>query len=200
MNVEPKTPVGRAPGGGFVLGRGGVVTFCLILHIIYRDRRMLEFQDLYESYAPEVYRFSYWLTGDGAEAEDVTSETFVRAWTHFAAIRTETLKAYLLTIARNVYLGQLRKRRPHSRLEDSLPDPYPGPERLTEDRAELECVHRRLQALPEADRAAFILRAEHDLPYAEIARMLQLSITTVKVKVHRVRMKLLAARMGEEVF
>ena len=66
---------------------------------------MLNFKDLYESYAAEVYRFAIWLAGDSSEAEDITSETFIRAWAHNSEICTETLKAYLFTIARNIYLG-----------------------------------------------------------------------------------------------
>ena len=65
---------------------------------------MLNFRDMYDSYAAEVYRFALSLTGDSPEAEDITSETFVRAWSHISTIRTETLKAYLFTIARNFYL------------------------------------------------------------------------------------------------
>jgi RNA polymerase sigma-70 factor (ECF subfamily) len=64
---------------------------------------MLSFQELYESYATEVYRFAFWLAGDSSEAEDITSETFVRAWVNRSSIRTETLKAYLFTIARNAF-------------------------------------------------------------------------------------------------
>ena len=56
-----------------------------------------------------------------------------------------------------------------------------------------------LQALPEIDRAAFVLRVQHELPYAEIARVLGLSLTATKVKVHRVRKKLLATRIDKEV-
>lgn len=160
---------------------------------------MLDFQDLYESYAPEVYRFAFWLAGDRAEAEDITSETFIRAWVSHSSIRTETLKAYLLTIARNVYLEQRRKRKYQIALEDSHPDPHPGPDKLAESHAELENAQRILQALPETDRTAFILRVQHGLSYAEIARVLQLSTASAKVKVHRTRMKLLAARMSQEV-
>ncbi len=80
---------------------------------------MLEFNDLYQSYAHEIYRFAYWLAGNSVEAEDITSETFVRAWINFSSIRTETLKAYLLTIARNFYLEQLRKQRIQVKLEDT---------------------------------------------------------------------------------
>ena len=159
---------------------------------------MLSFHELYEAYAADVHRFAFWLAGDSAEADDVTSETFVRAWTHMGAIRTETLKGYLMTIAHNVYLGRLRKRRLQCDLEDVHMDPQPGPEKLAECQAELELARRVLQALPEADRAAFVLRVDHDLPYAEIARVLQLSVSAVKVKVHRARKKLLVARMRQQ--
>jgi RNA polymerase sigma-70 factor (ECF subfamily) len=160
---------------------------------------MLDFHDLYELYAPEVYRFAYWLAGNAVEAEDITSETFIRAWINFASIRTETFKAYLLQIARNIYLEYLRKHRSQIELEDIYPDPHPGPDKLVEDYAELEMVQRVLQARPEIDRAAFILRVQHDLPYAEIARVLQLSVAAAKVKVHRTRKELLIARMSKEV-
>ena len=160
---------------------------------------MLDFQGLYESYATEVYRFAFWLAGDSFEAEDITSETFVRAWVHNSTIRTETLKAYLFTITRNVYLEQRRKRRHEVALEDVHPDPAPGPDVLVESHLELRRVQSVLQTLPEIDRAAFVLRVQHELPYAEIARVLGLSLTTAKVKVHRVRKKLLTNFIDREV-
>ncbi len=159
---------------------------------------MLSFQDLYESYATEVYRFAFWLAGDSSEAEDVTSETFIRAWTNSSTIRTETLKAYLFTIARNVYLGRLRKRKREVALEDTCLDPAPGPDKLVESRLEIQRVHRVLQTLPEVDRAAFILRVQHELSYAEIARVLELSLSAAKVKVHRIRKKLLTTCVNRE--
>ena len=65
---------------------------------------MLDFEALYESYAPQVYRFAFWLAGNSPDAQDITSETFIRAWVNMSTIRTETLKAYLSTIARNLFL------------------------------------------------------------------------------------------------
>lgn len=160
---------------------------------------MLSFQDLYETYATDVYRFAHWLAGDGSEAEDITSETFIRAWARNATIRTETLKAYLFTIARNVYLQRQRKGRRQVELDDVYADPAPGPPSVVESRLELHRVRSVVRNLPEIDRAAFILRVQHDLPYAEIARVLGVSLTAAKVKVHRVRKKLLAIRSDEEV-
>lgn len=51
-----------------------------------------------------------------------------------------------------------------------------------------------LQQLPEADRAALLMRAQHELPYGEIAAALGLSLAAVKVKIHRARIKLAQLR------
>jgi RNA polymerase sigma-70 factor (ECF subfamily) len=160
---------------------------------------MLNFLDLYETYAAEVYRFALWLAGDRHDAEDITSETFIRAWLHNSTIRTETLKAYLFTIARNIYLNQRRKRKHQVLLDDVYPDPAPGPDKMAESQLELLSVRTFLHSLQEIDRAAFILRVQHELPYAEIARILGLSLTATKVKVHRARKKLLLTCVDKEV-
>ena len=160
---------------------------------------MLEFQELYESYAADVYRFAFWLAGESAVAEDITSETFVRAWSKRNGIRTETLKAYLFTIARNIYLAHLRRSGRHVELEDVHPDSAPAPDEVVERRLELQRVQQSLQRLPETDRTAFIMRVQHGLPYTEIARALEISLTAAKVKVHRARRRLLRDCIDTEV-
>jgi RNA polymerase sigma-70 factor (ECF subfamily) len=159
---------------------------------------MLTFQELYETYAADVYRFSLWLTGDAFEAEDITSDTFVRVWARNSTIRTETLKAYLFTIARNSFLERQRKGRRQVVLEETYIDPSPGPEMMLLARQELREVQLILWSLSEVDRSAFILRVQHELPYSEIARILDLSISAAKVKVHRVRRKLLLSSLDKE--
>jgi RNA polymerase sigma-70 factor (ECF subfamily) len=159
---------------------------------------MLSFQDLYEAYAKDVYRFALWMAGDRYEAEDICSETMVRAWARRSKIRTETLKAYLFTIARNIYLGKLRKRKRQLDLDEAYPDPAPGPEAVAEAHLKILRVRGILQTLPEIDRTAFVMRVQHELPYAEIARALGLSQTNAKVKVHRVRQRLLARFLDGE--
>ena len=161
---------------------------------------MINFQDLYESYATEVYRFTLWLAGDRIEAEDITSETFIRAWVNNSRIRTETLKAYLFTISRNIYLQHQRKKKRQVVLKDVHPDPAPGPDKLTESQLELQRVQRVLQTLPEIDRAAFVLRVQLELSYVEIARVLELSLSATKVKVYRVRKKLIAICIDKEAY
>lgn len=155
---------------------------------------MTDFHSLYQSYAPQVYRFALFLCGEPALADDITSETFVRAWTARGKIREATVKAYLFTIARNLYRDHLRREKRNTELEDSIPDSGPGLADRTEHKAELSAVMAALSQLPEADRAAVLMRAQEEMPYEEIAQVLNLPVTTVKVKVHRARLKLMQVR------
>lgn len=155
------------------------------------------FHELYEQYATDVHRFAYWLCGDSAESEDITSETFIRAWSSRDKIRTETIKAYLFTIARNYFLQQQRKNKRQVALSESLAEQSASPEQIAGDRAELDSLREDLLTLPEVDRSALILHAQHQLPYAEIARVLNISVANAKVKVYRARRKLLLLRSAE---
>ncbi len=157
---------------------------------------MTDFSALYQKYAPEVFRFALYLSGDKSEAEDITSETFVRVWASSVPIEMATVKGYLFTIARNLFLQGLRKKSRHVALPLELSDSRPNPHMQTEQKAELRAVLARLQKLPEIDRAALLLRTLDEMPYEEIARTLGISISSAKVKVHRARLKLEDTRDG----
>ncbi len=159
---------------------------------------MLKFEELYVAYSPDVYRFANWLSGNSNDAEDITSETFARVWINFNTIQTETLKAYLFTIARNIYFESLRRKKYHEPLSDSYPDPHSSIEKIIETQGELSRIRDMLLTIVEIDRSAFVMRVQYDLPYAEIARVLQLSESAVKVKVHRVRKRLFNAQSKKE--
>jgi RNA polymerase sigma-70 factor (ECF subfamily) len=148
------------------------------------------FGELYERYAPDVYRFSLYLSGQRAEAEDITSETFVRAWASAEPIRTATVRGYLFTIARNLFLQGIRKKSRQVSLDEDLRDPQASPYTQAEQKAELRAVLAQMQKLPEIDRAALLMRAFDEMPYEEIARSLGISLAAVKVKIHRARLAL----------
>jgi RNA polymerase sigma-70 factor (ECF subfamily) len=158
---------------------------------------MTDFSAFYKRYAPEVFRFALYLSGEASEAEDITSETFVRVWASPTRLEMRTVKSYLFTIARNLFLQGLRKRSRHVRLLPELPDSKPGLQAQMEQQAELRAVLERLQKLPEIDRAALLLRTLDELPYEEIARVLGISVTLAKVKVHRARVRLEEVRAGQ---
>jgi RNA polymerase sigma-70 factor (ECF subfamily) len=157
---------------------------------------MTDFHTLYEQHARDVYRFALYLSGCREDAEDITSETFMRVWNTAEPIRQATVRAYLLTIARHCYLKGLQRKSRHAELDEAAADPGRGPQHTAEQRSELERVLAALQRLPEVDRAALLLRAQDDLAYDEIARALGISLAAVKTKIHRARIKLMQARKG----
>lgn len=151
---------------------------------------MIGFSELYKKYAPDVYRFALYLSGERGEAEDITSETFVRAWASAEPIRMATVKGYLFAIARNLFLQGLRRKSRHVELDENLLDPQASPYAQAEQKAELGAVLAGLQRLPEIDRAALLMRAFDEMPYEEIARALGISLAAAKVKIHRARLAL----------
>ncbi len=155
------------------------------------------FSELWERHSKDVYRFALYLSGDPALAEDITAETFLRIWSSPAPVRLPTVKAYLLAIARNLYLHELRRAGRMRPLQATLPD-RSRPGEQAEARAELASVLAELQNLPETDRAALLLRAEDGLSYEEIAEVLGISLAAAKVKVHRARLKLAERRVKNE--
>jgi RNA polymerase sigma-70 factor, ECF subfamily len=160
----------------------------------YPDDPMIDFSSLYQKYAPDVYRFALFLTSERGEAEDITSETFVRAWTSPAPIAMATVKGYLFTIARNLFLQGRRKKGRHVALDDDLRDPQVGPYAHAEQKEQLDSVLAELQKLPEAGRAALLMHAVEGMPYDEIARVLDISLAAVKVKIYRARLALAGIR------
>ncbi|MGD0037980.1 MAG: RNA polymerase sigma factor [Bacteroidota bacterium] len=153
---------------------------------------LLTFNQLYHTYAKDVHRFAFWLCGDTDEANDITLETFERAWLADSEIRTETVKAYLFTIARNRFLYKQKRHKRHTTLNEAMPDTAMALETRTELQSELQLTLEAMQQLPEIDRAVLILRAEEGLSYEEIARTTGLTVVAAKVKVFRARAKLVS--------
>jgi RNA polymerase sigma-70 factor, ECF subfamily len=148
------------------------------------------FTALYERYAPDVFRFSFWLCGNADDARDITSETFVRVWTSEQPIRDLSVKAYLFTIARRLYLQDRRRTSRNAPLTEESAGGSRDTERSLEDRSELEHVLRAMAELPEQDRAILVMRAAEELTHEEIAAATGLSIASVKVRIFRARAKL----------
>ena len=147
------------------------------------------FRDLYRAYAGDIHRFACFLTGSADAADDIVSETFLRAWAGRQNLRAATAKAYLLAIARNLARDRQRLAR---RWSDVTP-----PERAEEGQAEtaleLSQTLEALAALPEGYREALALAAS-GLAYEAIGRLLDLPLSTVKIRVHRARLMLQSAR------
>ena len=67
------------------------------------------FNDIYEAHAADVRRFARYLSGSEDLADEITAETFLRAWTGNTPVRATTARAYLLAIARNLVTDERRR-------------------------------------------------------------------------------------------
>jgi RNA polymerase sigma-70 factor, ECF subfamily len=152
---------------------------------------MIGFHDLYERHWRDVYRFALFLSGNAAHAENLTSDTFVRAWTARGTIREATIRAYLLTITRNLWRDMERRNRRHVSL-DAAGEPAVSPE--GDQLAELGWTERQLELVAAGDRDALLLHARDGLSYDEVARRLHISVGAVKSRVFRARQALAALR------
>jgi len=155
---------------------------------------MNDFSALYKQYAPDVHRFALYLSGRRADAEDITAETFARVWTSSQPIVMATVKGYLFTIARHLYLNGIRRSSRHEALDESWPDPHEGPAGQAEQAARLQSVLEELQRLSETSRSALLMYGVDGMAYEEIAQVLGISLAAVKVKIHRARLALAGVR------
>ena len=152
---------------------------------------MLGFHEIYERHWRDVYRFALFLSGNPAQAEDLASETFVRAWTGRGAIREATVRAYLLTIARNLWRDMRRRDWRLVPLDEAGDASIPP---RGDALAELGWAERRLAHVAAGDREALLLHARDGLSYEEIARQLDVSVGAVKSRIFRAREALAALR------
>lgn len=153
------------------------------------------FHDLYQKYSRDVYRFALYLSGDSARAEDLTSEAFLRLWAAPAPAHLDTVKSYLFAIVRNLYVQNWRTERREAPLTDSAAI-LPSIEQTLDAKSELARVLAALSELEPLERAALLLRSEQQMAYEDIARLLEISSVSARVKVHRARQKLMQVRTG----
>jgi RNA polymerase sigma factor (sigma-70 family) len=146
------------------------------------------------------------LTGSHADAEEITQETFVRAYRALSAQSAERVhelrvREWVWTIALNLCRNRARsrRRRPEGSLDEQppTPDPAPGPEQEALAQAERETLTRHLARLPWPARSSVVLRHVAGFPYAEIAAALGRPVGTVKSDVHR-GLQRLRASLEEE--
>lgn len=150
-----------------------------------------EFTAIYRAHARDVLRFALYLCGDRAEAEDIVSDTFVAAWTTPTAIVADTVKAYLFTIARNLYVKRRKQQGRYVELSDDHADASPGPAASAEQRHRLDQVSAEIARLPDIERTALLMRAD-GIAYADIAAALGLTTGAARVRVHRARTALMS--------
>lgn len=140
-------------------------------------------------YLPDVYRLTSRILGDSDLAQDATQDTFVNALGALARFRGEaSFRTWLLRIAVNaahsVGRRQVRRREVTLVLADNQASAEMDPASRAEHRTEAERVEAMLARLPNKQRKAVALRAQHGLSYAEIAVALSCTEGAARVNYH----------------
>ncbi|MCH9027444.1 MAG: sigma-70 family RNA polymerase sigma factor [Proteobacteria bacterium] len=140
----------------------------------------------------DIYRFLYHLCEDPQTAEDLTQETFLRAFRYRSSYNPDfSLKSWLLKIAHNLYRDWLKKSSLRFSIEDpeSIPKEVSTPafeERLMERIPDRE-VLRAITSLPDEFREVVLLRDVEGMSYQEIAQTMECPVGTVRSRIFRAR-------------
>jgi RNA polymerase sigma-70 factor, ECF subfamily len=145
------------------------------------------FERIYQRYAPEVYRYALVILRNSSDAEDVTQTAFLNAYRAYSrGERPRNAKNWLIAIAHNVCRQRFRQaaRRPDEvEFNDEVGDPS-----LEEERGpSAEDIQRALSHLAFNQRAALVMRELEGRSYAEIAEILDVSVSAVETLLFRAR-------------
>ena len=164
------------------------------------------FRLIFERYSRPVISFIYDQISDRELAEELTQETFVRAFRSLKSLREEAkLSTWLFGIAKNVARESLRakiRKQQEVDLDDKqvldLSDQAPVPSHNLLNKELNEVVQRSLATLDEDKRLVFTLKVFHQCSYEEIAEITGFSIPKLKTDLHRARAEM-RQRVGQYV-
>lgn len=154
------------------------------------------FNELVRRYQKPIYLIARRLVRTHQAAEDVTQDIFIKAYQKLRDFRGEaSFYTWIYRIAVNLSLNARRKQRIRQVLSLeavglSLASQGPGPDQQTENDETLEAIHQAIDYLPAKQKIVFTLRYEHNLPHAEIARILGRDEGTIKANYHHAIRKL----------
>lgn len=160
-------------------------------------------EELFSRYRALAYRVAYRLLGNEADALDAVQEGFVKVLTHLESFQgRSSFKTWLLRVVSNAALdlGRQRGRREALSLESPEVSEQEQAQPLVAhdptlglERADLrQLLDQALATLPEAQRRTFVLHADAELSYREVAEVMEISIGTVMSRLYYARQKLRA--------
>ncbi len=155
------------------------------------------FERLVETYASPVYNLAYRMLGDPAEAEDAAQETFIRVYRRLHTYDpSRKFSSWVLAIASHYCIDRLRRRRLQKVSLEDLPPwaPLVSREEDPEEHVVVSDRNTRLQALldrlPPNYRLPLVLHYWYGFSYDEICEITGLSLSALKTRLHRARLKL----------
>jgi RNA polymerase sigma-70 factor (ECF subfamily) len=159
----------------------------LVRRAIERDTSA--FAGLYDKHVVRIYRHIYYHVNRAPDAEDLTAQTFLKAWEAIDRYK-ETgapFVAWLLRIAHNLTISFLRARREHIELDEAHVDQKRtgNPEQALQQSADEKTVREAVLKLREEQRQVIMLRFVEELDYREVAAVIGKSVPAVRVIQHR---------------
>lgn len=156
-------------------------------------------EKIYEKYMRQVYLYLYSLCHSHSLSEDLTQETFLRAFCSLEIAGDEMLP-WLLTVARNLYLDNWRREKRHRKLTEEEKRHHTGNGKAEEGGGEIlaqliqkeqnQRLYRAVQELKETEKEAVILYYFAGLPQEEIGRLLGLTYGNTRVLLYRAKRRL----------
>jgi RNA polymerase sigma-70 factor, ECF subfamily len=185
-------------------GAPGVSDYGLVERVRAGDAAAFEL--IMRRHNRRLFRLARSVLRNGAEAEDVVQETYVRAFAKLDEFHgPDGFSAWLARIAYNEALGRVRGRDRVVSLHDhisggdgdadvrrieTMTSRHPDPEHLTGNGELRRLLEDAIDALPDDFRAVFVLRAVDGMSLAETAEALSIRPETVKTRFHRARHRL----------
>ncbi|MFC4737973.1 RNA polymerase sigma factor SigW [Bacillus daqingensis] len=167
------------------------------------------FAELVDLYKDKVFHIAYRMLGNAHEAQDVSQEAFLRAYTNIESYdENRKFSTWIFRIATNLSIDRIRRKKPDFHLEDQVGgtdnldyhSQFAADIDLPEDQVvKLEMqqwIQDEIMALPPKYRSAIILKYLEDLSLKEISEVMNLPVATVKTRIHRGR-EALRKRLGQ---
>ncbi len=148
------------------------------------------FESFFRRYQAQVSGYLWRMTCNEQIVLDLCQETFFRAWQHFEQIRTYPHPAsWLFRVATNLALQDIRRRSSPVGAATPFADDERDPAASDPGRrvAESELVRQTLLALPPKQRALLVLREVYDVPFEELAEMMEMSASATRMALSRAR-------------
>ncbi len=168
------------------------------------------YADIVKRFREQIYHFIYRMVKDKAQAEDLTQETFIKAFRALSSFNSDyAFSTWLYKIAANNCIDYFRKKKlatcsldtpikaKNGEIQRDFPDKEQGPESELISKERTGQIQVAIDSLPKKYKEAILLRHSQDKSYEEIAKELNIPLGTVKVRIFRAR-EMLKSRLLEQ--
>ncbi len=161
-----------------------------------------EFLSLFNKHHKQVYRHAFYLLKNTESAEDMTQETFIKAWQLKNELRQSTVHSWLLKCVQNLCFNELKRRKHQVYPSDEFTDivdnlhhsesvqHVQSPEKIVCNDETKRLVHQAIGKLPPRLRLIVVMRELDDMSYSDISEVIGIPEGTVKSTLYRARKKL----------